>query len=60
MQIQCIIDSPNVTCDKFKKPNGPTLGECSRGTVTPECEIVGYGVLHTAFKALEYGPGPKH
>ncbi len=35
-----------------------TLGEYSRGTVTPEClEIVGHGVHHTAFKALEYGPG---
>ncbi len=41
--------------------NGQTLGECSRGTVTLEClEIVGHRVHHTAFKALEYGPGPKY
>ncbi len=38
-----------------------TLGECSRGTVTLEClEIVGHGVQHTAFKALEYGLGPRY
>ena len=40
---------------------GPILGECSRGTVTFEClETVGHGVHHTAYKALEYGPGPKY
>ncbi len=39
----------------------PTLGKCSRGTITLEClETVGHGVHHTAFKALEYGPGPKY
>ncbi len=38
-----------------------TLSECSKGTVTLEClETVGHGVHHTAFKALEYGPGPKY
>ena len=52
-----------LTCH-FRKDDylwGPTLGECSRGTSTLEClETVGHSVHHTAFKALEYGPGPKY